>query len=131
MYEQGDIAQLYKTEGFSNALGYDINHLRPDVIAFVARAGKDIIAIAAASADCKDMWQIGIDVKAPYRHRGLAAYLTNALAHEILCRGKIPYYGTSSSNIASQRVAYRAHLVPAWMCVYKMRLALQETLPTG
>ena len=131
MYEQGDIANLYNLEGFSNALGYDINHLRPDVIALLAKEGENIVAIAGASADCQDMWQIGIDVKPPYRHRGLAAYLTNALAHEILCRDKVPYYGTSSSNIASQRVAHRAHLTPAWMCVYKTRFALQETLPTG
>ena len=117
--EQKDIPLLYGTDGFHNALGYDVNHPRPDVLAAVARVGGRIIGIAGASFDCAGMWQIGIDVLPEYRQNGLAAYLVNALTRETLRRGFIPYYGTSPSNILSQRVAHRAGYYPAWICSYR------------
>jgi hypothetical protein len=33
--------------------------------------------------------------------------------------GAVPYYGTASSNIPSQSVAFRSGFMPAWMCNYK------------
>ncbi|WBW96436.1 hypothetical protein [Oceanirhabdus sp. W0125-5] len=34
-------------------------------------------------------------------------------------RGIVPYYGTASSNIPSQSVAYRSGFIPSWMCSFK------------
>jgi GNAT superfamily N-acetyltransferase len=117
--EQDDIFMLYQNAGFRNALGYDANHLRPDIMATFAKKDGRIVGIAGASDDCARMWQVGMDVLPEFRNCGLAAYLVNLLTLKIMERGFIPYYGTSESNIASQRVAHRAGYLPAWICVYK------------
>ena len=116
--EGKEIHELYLTAGFENAIQYDQNHPRPDVIALCATYGGEIAAVAGASQDCALMWQIGIDVLPKYRYRGLAAFLVSNLTLTILERGIVPYYGTASSNIPSQAVAHRAGLMPAWMCSY-------------
>ena len=41
------------------------------------------------------------------------------LAIMIMEQGAVPYYGTASSNIASQYVAYRSGFMPTWMCAYR------------
>ncbi len=117
--DKSNITALYRYEGFTNALQYDANHSRPDALAVVARINGDIAGIAGASADCDMLWQIGIDVLPEHRNHGIAAVLTNRLAIEILTRGKVPYYGTASSNLASQSVAHRAGFKPAWVCAYR------------
>lgn len=117
--EGEDVFGLYEAPGFRNALSYDRNHPRPDVIAACAiKAGK-IVGMAGASEDSKTMWQVGIDVLPEYRNRGLACCLVSRLAQIILERGIVPYYGTASSNIASQSVAHRSGFMPAWMCTYR------------
>ena len=117
--EKIKIPSLYQHEGFRNALQYDANHPRPDVLAITAKKDGQIVGIAGASNDCAKMWQIGIDVLPEYRQLGLAAYLVNQLTLGILELGIIPYYGTASSNIASQRVARRVGYEPVWVHAYK------------
>lgn len=56
-----------------------------------------------------------------YRNYGLATYLVNALTIEILRRNIVPVYSTTACNIASQKVAYRAGYIPAWMSDNKLR----------
>ncbi len=129
--EQPGIEKLYQYKGFEYALGYDVNHPRPDVLAAVAIADGKVVGIAGASADCEQLWQTGINILPEYRRFGLAAALTNQLAIAILERGKIPYYGTSSSNVASQRTAHRAGFSPAWVCCYRGRFDCVLTEPTG
>jgi len=130
--ERDDILELYGLyPDFKNALGYDENHPRPDILATLARVDANVVGMAGASADCEMLWQIGIDVYPEYRDRGIAAMLTNRLAIEILERGKIPYYGTSYSNVASQRVAHRAGFKPAWVCTYQGSFEGVLTSPTG
>ena len=131
MVEQKDIPPIYKIEGFRNALGYDINHPRPDMLAVVTKTGGNIVGIAGTSADCEKMWQVGMDVLPKYRNHGLAAYIVNRLTLEILERGFVPYYGTSSANIASQRVAHRAGYYPAWCCAYKGKFSGFDLSPTS
>ena len=131
LIERSDITALYQFEGFRNALGYDVNHRRPDVLAVVAKKGSRIAGVAGSSADCARMWQVGMDVLPEFRNCGLAAYLVNRLTLEIIERGFIPYYGTSESNIASQRVAHRAGYFPAWICAYKGNFDGFELLPTS
>lgn len=129
--EQKDIPPLYQFEGFHNAVQYDVNHPRPDVLVTLAKKDGHIVGMAGASKDCAMMWQVGMDVLPDYRNYGLAAYLVNWLTLEILKRGYVPYYGTASSNIASQRVAHRAGYSPAWVCAYKGRFDGYELLPTS
>lgn len=117
--ENNEIHELYKTPGFENAIQYDINHPRPDMLVIYAMKDNKIVAMAGASEDCKTMWQIGIDVLPEYRSRGLAKALVSNLAVMIMEKGITPYYGTASSNIASQCVAYSSGFVSAWMCSYK------------
>ena len=131
LIERNEIPNLYPLEGFKNALNRDVNHPRPDVLVTLAKSGNEIIAMAGASADCENLWQIGIDVQPEYRRYGLAAVLTNRLAIEILNRGKVPYYGTAPGNIPSQRVALRSGFVPCWTQLYRGRFDGVLTSPTG
>jgi GNAT superfamily N-acetyltransferase len=119
LVEQDDIPALYHYDGFHNALQYDAAHPRPDILVALAKLNDRIVGIAGASKDCAELWQIGMDVLPEYRNLGLGAYLVNRLTLETLRRGFIPYYGTASSNIASQRTAHRAGYYPAWVCAYK------------
>ena len=131
MVERGGIPRLYELEGFRNAVQYDSSHLRPDVLAVLAKDAGRVVGVAGASVDCARMWQIGIDVLPEYRRRGVAAYIVNRLALEILERGFVPYYGTSSANVASQRVAYRAGFEATWVCAYSGLFGGIATSPTG
>jgi len=128
--EQEDIPALYRHEGFQHGLQYDPEHLRPDVLASLAKKDGFPVGIAGASRDCAMMWQVGMDVLPSHRGHGLASYLISRLTLETLHRGFVPYYETASSNIASQRVAHRAGFYPAWMCAYSGRFGGLETLPT-
>ena len=125
-----DIPKLYVHKGFSYAIWYE-PHIRPETLVTIAYVDGVVAGMAGASDDCEMMWQIGINVLPEYRDRGIAAALTNRLAIEILGRGKIPYYGAATSNIASQRVAYRAGFRPAWACVYRGRFDDVLTEPTS
>lgn len=113
-----DMEKLYRIPGFSNALGYDPSAARPDVLALCAWEESRLVGVAGVSEDCRMLWQVGVDVLPDWRGRGLAAALVSGLSQAVLERGKIPYYGTSSSNLASQRTACRAGYCPAWVCSY-------------
>ena len=129
--ERDNIPALYEIKGFENAIGYDINHPRPDMQAWLAKKDGKIVGMAGCSADCARMWQVGIDVLPDYRNHNLAVYLVTQLTLEILSRGYVPYYSTSVSNIASQRVAYRSGYAPVWTCAYKGKFDGFETAPVG
>jgi len=129
--EQPQIQELYAVDGFRYAIQYDENHPRPDILAVTAKSNGAIVGIAGASADCEMMWQMGIDVLPGFRSNGLASALIAKLTEEILLRGKVPYYGTATSNTVSQRVAHRVGLKPAWTCVYQGRFDGTLTNPTG
>lgn len=130
LVEQRDIPALYQFEGFHNALGYDVNHPRPDVLAALAKHNGQIVGMAGASADCAMMWQVGMDVLPEHRNHGLGAYLVNWLTLEILKRSYVPYYGTATSNLASQHVAHRSGYCPAWVSTYEGRFEGYDLEPT-
>lgn len=117
--EGRQIYDLYSIPGFNNAIQYDRDHARPDVLVIYAMKDDKIAGMAGASQDSKLMWQIGVDVLPEYRNTGIASYLVNRLAIMIMEHGAVPYYGTASSNIPSQMTAHRSFLKPAWMCTYK------------
>lgn len=119
--ERDEIPRVREVQGFSNAIQYDASHPIQNALVILAKQGESIAAMAGACVYSPQIWAIGIDVLPDYRRRGLAAYLVNALAVETLKRGIVPCYGTSSSNVASQKVAHRAGFMPAWMCDHRVR----------
>ena len=109
---QDDFKELYLPE-WSNALCSDRKHL--DVLGMGAYDNGRLVGFAACSADCEEMWQIGIDVLPEYRQKGIASALTSRLAREILGRGKVPFYCSAWSNIRSARNAVKSGFIPAWV----------------
>lgn len=108
----GDFAGYY-TDTWANALCQKRKQL--DMLAAAAFDGDQMIGMAGASADCESMWQIGIDVLPEYRRKGIAAALTSRLSHELLKRGKVPFYCAAWSNLASVRNALHCGFYPAWV----------------
>ncbi len=112
MLSPADFADLYLPQ-WSNALCEKRREL--DVLACGAYDGGQLIGLAGCSADCDDMWQIGIDVLPEYRRRGIASALTSRLAAETVQRGKVPFYCCAWSNLASAKNAVRSGFRPAWV----------------
>ena len=115
-----EIASLYDEKGFDSALDYgsclsENPKIRKDKIAFVAYVDDKIVGIAACTDDCDSMWQIGIDVLPEFRGKNIASFLVNKLSHKIFEFGKIPYYCTAWSNIASRNTAIKADFIPSWV----------------
>lgn len=108
---QADFAPLYQPQ-WSNALCEKRAEL--DVLGVGAYDGDKLVGLAGCSADCEQMWQIGIDVLPDYRKRGIAAALTSQLAIEILKHNKIPFYCCAWCNLPSARNAVKAGFRPAW-----------------
>lgn len=120
--KRDDILKLYNIKGFNYALQYDINSQHPEMLAVIAKYNNNIVGIASATAECKFMWQINVDVLQEYRGNGLATYLVNELTLKVLNNGIVPYYSTDCSNVISQRVAVKAGYLPAWSHCYRTRL---------
>lgn len=114
-FEREDIPYLFEDKRFVNALMYDATQPRFDILAVAAMQGNIIIGLAGASNDSDLLWQIGIDVMPEYKNKGIATTLVSALSGEILKRGAIPYYGTTTANIASRKVANKCGYYPAWV----------------
>ena len=109
---QTDFADLYLPE-WSNALCEQRKHL--DVLGVGAYDGDRLVGLAGCSADCEDMYQIGVDVLPEYRCQGVAAALTSRLALEIIKLGKVPFYCAAWSNVISVRNAIKCGFKPAWV----------------
>lgn len=112
MLSPSDFAGLY-LPAWSNALCEKRREL--DILAYGAYDDGRLVGLAGCSADCEDMWQIGIDVLPEYRRRGIASALTARLAAEIAELGKVPFYCCAWSNIASAKNAMRSGFRPAWV----------------
>ena len=89
-----------------------------DEIGIAAYKDGEILGVAGATSDSDRMWQIGINVLPTARGLGVGAMLVELLKNEVLDMGRLPFYGTSMSHIASQRVAHRAGFYPAWAELY-------------
>ena len=109
---QPDFAGLYRPE-WSHALSQERPQL--DVLGVGAYDKGQLVGLAACSADCEAMWQIGVDVLPAYRRQGVASALTSMLAKEILARNKVPFYCSAWSNIRSVRSAVKSGFIPAWV----------------
>ena len=109
---QEDFSTLYKKE-WSNALCERRKEL--DALGVGAYDDGVLVGLAACSADCDTMWQIGVDVLPEYRRKGIACALTSRLALEILKEGKVPFYCAAWSNLKSVRNAIKSGFRPAWV----------------
>jgi len=127
LVERESVADLLGTPGFGNALISDPNHPYHTVLVIIARQDGTIAGMAGACDVCAEMRQIGVDVLPAHRGRGLATYLVNRLTLELLNRGYVPSYDAIASNIASQRVAFRAGYYPAWVSDWRCDFAGLET----
>ena len=111
-YRDSEIEQFRGDSSFNEA--YTFCETAPDIIGVAAVKDDKILGMAGASMDSPVMWQIGINVDPDTRAKGIGKMLVTLLKNEILERERLPYYGTSMSHIASQRVALGAGFVPAW-----------------
>ena len=58
------------------------------------------------------MWEMGVNSFA--EGKGYAKAALAALTREVIKLGKVPFYGTALSHVASQNLALRVGLVPAF-----------------
>lgn len=107
-----DFRKLY-LPAWSNALCSERPQL--DMLGVGAYNRDTLVGLAGCSADCAQMWQIGIDVLPAYRRQGIASALTNRLARETFERGKIPFYCAAWSNVRSVRNALACGFKPSWV----------------
>jgi hypothetical protein len=112
------VVGLYRHEGFRHALGYLADSPRPDMLAAVARRGDRVVGVAGASADCEELWQIGVDVVPGERGRGVGRAVVGRLTGEVLARGQVPYYSTVVSNLRSSQLALGLGYRLAWVELY-------------
>ena len=111
-YEDAEIEAFRGDPRFDEAFGFCPE--APDRLGVAAIRAGEILGMAGASCDSPVMWQIGINVEPEARGTGLGALLVCLLKNELLRRGILPFYGTSPSHLASQRVALAAGFRPAW-----------------
>ena len=109
---QEDFRDLY-TPDWSDALCEKRKEL--DVLGVGAYHNGKLIGLAGCSADCEDMYQIGVNVLPEYRRQGVASAVTSHLALEILKMGKVPFYCAAWCNIKSVRNAIKCGFRPAWV----------------
>jgi hypothetical protein len=112
------IQRLYDNNKFPNALGYSHNPQRPRFIAYLAKHDDELIGVAAASVDCESMWQVGVDVIEGCRSYGIGKAIVSRLTEALHNMGKLPYYSTNISNIASRRLATSIGYWPTWVELY-------------
>ena len=108
--------QFRGDDRFGEAFIFD--DMPKDEIGIGAYKDGKILGMAGATSDSDMMWQIGINVMPDAEGLGIGSMLVAIIKNEILDRGKLPFYGTSMSHIASQRVALAAGFVPAWAELY-------------
>jgi len=112
VFEPFRMDELY-VDTWHNALTMDNREV--DKLAVGAYDGDTLIGLAACSADCEKMYQIGVDVLPGYRQKGVAAAITSRLALEIIALGKVPFYCAAWCNIKSVRNAIKSGFRPAWV----------------
>ncbi|WP_167958397.1 GNAT family N-acetyltransferase [Anaerosporobacter faecicola] len=112
--EKEEISRIEDIENYDNALclgeAVSLNEL-----AYVAKDNNRIVSIAGVSTNSEKIWWIGVDTDAEYRRKGLASFLVNRTACDVIEMGKIPVYPTWYSNIASRTTAIKAGFVPGFI----------------
>jgi GNAT superfamily N-acetyltransferase len=115
LVDAAGIEDLRPSDAFRNALPPRPDPARPHRLAVTASAGGEIVGCAAASDENGRLWQIGVDVVAPWRGRGIGRAIVGRLAAAILDAGMVPYYSHTVSNIPSAALATSVGFWPAWV----------------
>ena len=123
-YRDSEIEQFRGDPRFDEA--FTFCETAPDVIGVAAVKDDKILGMAGASMDSPVMWQIGINVDPEVKAKGIGKMLVTLLKNEILGMNRLPYYGTSMSHIASQKVALGSGFVPAWAELVTDRIGYTE-----
>lgn len=71
-----------------------------------------LLAVAGATANSDIMWETGVNSFS--EGKGYAVSSLAALSDEIVRLGKVPFYGTAISHLASQNTALRTGFVPTF-----------------
>ena len=122
---QKDFADLYLPE-WSDALCEKRKEL--DVLGVGAYDNGKLIGLAGCSADCEEMYQIGVNVLPGYRRQGVAAAVTSRLAWEVLQLDKVPFYCAAWCNIKSVRNAIKCGFRPAWVELTAREISFVEEM---
>lgn len=101
------------------------DHPKDEIGVGAYRNGR-ILGMAGATGDSRRMWQIGINVMPGEEGRGIGTMLVTVLKNEVLDRGRLPFYGTAMSHIASQKVALKAGFLPAWSELYCVPMSSEK-----
>ncbi len=110
--ERGEIETYRGDKRFNRAFSFLPNV--PDVIGVKISDQGKILAMAGASADSPEFYQIGIDVAPEARGFNLGSLAVGYLKNEILRRDKVPYYGTAVSHTLSQNIAIQCGFRLGW-----------------
>lgn len=106
-----DIPSYANDKRIEEAFEYEA--CKDDEIGMVIRnESGEILAVAGASSNSDKMWEIGID--SFETGKGYASKVVSRLAFEVWKLGRVPYYGTALSHLASQNVALRSGFLPAF-----------------
>ena len=119
-YFNDEIEQFRGDKRFNEAFAFCPK--APDVIGVSAIISGEIIGMAGASMDSDNMWQIGINTDRNYRKAGIGKMLVALLKNHLLSKGILPYYGTSVSHLASQRLAIGTGFLPEWVELYTEKI---------
>jgi GNAT superfamily N-acetyltransferase len=114
VYDARQLEQ-YDYSRFPDCLGHNNN---PNRVAAIVKINGKAAGMAAATADCDTMWQIGVDTLPEYRRRGIGKATVSAVTKYILKQGVVPYYSTFVPNIASRSIAASLGFRPAWVEMY-------------
>ena len=118
-FNKEEILGFKDDERFDEAFAF--NEGTPDVLAVAAMEKGEILGMAGASMDYKNLWQVGINVIPEAQGKGIGTYLVTNLKNELLNRGVVPFYGTMGSHARSQRIAIKAGFMPTWTAIYSER----------
>lgn len=109
------MARYRESRVFDNALGERGEDWMPGAwhgYALLDQSGEPV-AIAGIWQQGARRDEIGVDVRRDYRGQGLAPVVVLAAVHDILGRGRTPFYSISATNIRSHRNALACGFLPA------------------
>ena len=118
LFEQEQMAEVYRFEGFSHALSYRMDHPSLDMIAVAAWHKGQVVGMAGVGGDSDHLWQIGVDVAPQCQGMGLGKALVSRATEATLEHGKTPYYAHHISNIRSGNTALSVGYQLAWTATY-------------
>lgn len=118
VFGQARMVDAYQYAGFHHAVSYDFQAPRPDMIAVAAWHNGQVVGMSGVSADSEMMWQVGVTILPEFQGIGLGKALVSRVTEATLEQGKLPFYATWISNLASSNTALSVGYWLAWTDVY-------------